>query len=98
MHACPTDVSPSTGKVTQVRVGFSIRKLHFVVVIPFETGERMVRTSGVHSPIWPLDNEILVRYVFFPTFTSPNDLINFLVGLVESGIVTAAGDKANRDE
>jgi hypothetical protein len=36
--------------------------------------------------------------VLDPTFTSPNDLINFLVGLVESGIVTAAGDKANRDE
>jgi hypothetical protein len=69
-----------------VRVGFSIRKLHFVVVIPFTAGERMVRTSGVHLPIWPLESEILVRYAFFPTFGSPNDLINYLVEQVECGL------------
>jgi hypothetical protein len=35
-----------------------------------------------------LDSEILVRYANFPTLTSPNDLVNFLVGMVEAGIAT----------
>jgi hypothetical protein len=86
MHSSRTDLSSSNGQAIQARVGFSIRKLHFVVVIPFTAGQRMVRTSGVHLPIWPLESEILVRYAFFPTFSSPNDLINYLVDQVECGL------------
>jgi hypothetical protein len=86
MHSSRTDLSSSNAEAIQARVGFSIRKLHFVVVIPFTAGQRMVRTSGVHLPIWPLESEILVRYAFFPTFSSPNDLINYLVDQVECGL------------
>jgi hypothetical protein len=60
-----------------------------VVVIPQFLAERVVRTSGVHVPIWPLDMEIRVVYENFPTLTSPADLINFLVGLVSAGIVSS---------
>ena len=70
------------------RVGFSINKLHFIVVIPFVEAERVVRTSGVQLPLWPLEMEILVAHRHFPTFTSPNDLINFLTNLVEAGVIS----------
>lgn len=86
LHSSRTDLSPSNDEVIQARVGFSIRKLHFVVVIPFTAGERMVRTSGVHLPIWPLKSEILVHYSFFPTFSSHSDLINYLIERVECGL------------
>ena len=62
-------------------------KTPFLVVIPFTAGQRIVRTSGVHLPIWPLESEILVRYAFFPIFSSSNDLINYLVDQVECGLL-----------
>jgi len=87
MYASPSDTLPETGPF-QVRIGFSINQLHFVVVIPQFPADRIVRTSGVHIPIWPLDVEILVHYESFPTLKTANELINFLVGLVTAGIVT----------
>jgi hypothetical protein len=57
-----------------------------VVVIPFTQDDRMVRISGVHLPIWPLESQVLVHYAFFPTFGSPKELINYLVDLVECGL------------
>jgi hypothetical protein len=58
---------------------------------------RVVRTSGVQLPIWPLDLEILVRYENFPTITVPADLINFLTGLVEVGIIQKRPDQPQPD-
>lgn len=87
MYASPSDTLPETGPF-QVRIGFSLHQLHFVVVIPQFPADRIVRTSGVHIPIWPLDVEILVRYENFPTLKTANELINFLVGLVSAAIVT----------
>jgi len=87
LYACPTDVLPPQELPVHVRVGYSIHHLHFVVVIPLLEAARVVRTSGVHLPIWPLEAEIRVRFENFPRFTSPNDLINFLTGLVRAGIV-----------
>jgi len=89
LYACPTDILPGSGRPTQIRVGFSVDHLHFVVVIPQFSAERVLRTSGVHIPIWPLDMEIRVVYENFPTLTSPGDLINALVGLVSAGIVSS---------
>jgi hypothetical protein len=74
--------------------GFSINKLHFVVLIPFVDAERVVRTSGVQLPLWPLELEILIAHRHFPTITSPNDLINFLTNLVEAGIVSDSPSRA----
>jgi hypothetical protein len=87
LYACPSDTLPETGPF-QVRIGFSIHQLHFVVVIPQFPADRKVRTSGVHIPIWPLDLEIIVRYQNFPTLKTASELINYLVGLVSAGILT----------
>ncbi len=90
LYACPADHQAGSEALIHVRVGFSINKLHFVVTIPFLEADRIVRTSGVQLPLWPLDLEILVAHKDFPTITSPNDLINFLTNLVEAGIVPAS--------
>lgn len=87
LYACPGDVLPRYPDPISLRVGFSVHQLHFVVVLPLLEAERVVRTSGVHLPLWPLGLEILVRYETFPTITVPSDLINFLTGLVHVGIV-----------
>lgn len=87
LYACPTDHMSGNATFIQVRVGFSINKLHFVVIIPFLEADRIVRTSGVQLPLWPLDLEILVAHKHFATLTSPNDLINFLTNLVEAGVL-----------
>jgi len=90
LYACPPDRLSASEEPVQVRIGYSINNLHFVVVIPFREGARVVRTSGVQLPIWPLDMEIRVVYENFPTLTSPSELINFLTGLVTVGVVSNA--------
>jgi hypothetical protein len=87
LYACPGDVLSEYQDPVSLRVGFSIHQLHFVVVLPLLEAERVIRTSGVQFPIWPLDLEILVRYENFPTITVPAGLINFLTGLVQVAIV-----------
>ncbi len=86
LYACPMDIMPPNQEPFQMRVGLTIRHLHFVVVIPLIRAERVVKASGVHIPIWPLDLEIRVAYKNFPIFNVPGDLINFLTDLVEAGI------------
>jgi hypothetical protein len=87
LYACPSDASPESGSV-QVRIALSINHLHFVVVIPQFPAQRIVQTSGVHIPLWPLDAEIIVRYETFPRLKTASELINFLADLVHAGIVT----------
>jgi len=88
LYACPSDASSETGRSVQVRIAFSIDHLHFVVVIPQFPAHRVVRASGVHIPIWPLDAEIIVRYENFPMLKTASELIIFLADLVHAGIVT----------
>ena len=97
LYACPGDVLPQYQDPVSWRVGFSIHQLHFVVVLPLLAAERMVRTSGVQLPIWPLDLEILVRYQSFPTITVPADLINFLTELVQAGVMQKRPDHVQPD-
>ena len=87
LYACPTDTPTKGGPLSQVRVGFSVRHLHFVVVIPLAEGPRMLRVSGIHLPLWPLEMEILLHYRQFPTITDPKEFINFITGMVEAGLV-----------
>lgn len=54
--------------------------------MPFLEAERIVMTSGVQLPLWPLDLKILIVHKDFPILTSPNELINFLTGLVEARV------------
>jgi hypothetical protein len=86
LFACPGDEQERDGPLCQVRVGFTLRHLHFVVVIPFTAGERMIRATGIHIPIWPLRTEILVRFANFLGPTDPKELIKLLTNLVEAGI------------
>lgn len=87
LYACPGDVLPHHQDPVSIRVGFSVHHLHFVVILPLIEAERLVRTSGVHFPLWPLDLEIIVRYETFPTITVPGELINFMTGLVQAAVV-----------
>jgi hypothetical protein len=95
LYACPGDVLPRSPDPVSLRVGFSVHQLHFVVVLPLLEAERVVRTSGVHLPLWPLNLEILVRYQNFPTITVPSDLINFLTELVHVGIMQKHSPQSN---
>jgi hypothetical protein len=97
LYACPGDVLPQYQDPVSIRVGFSVHHLHFVVTLPCLEAHRLVRTSGVHIPIWPLDLEIIVRYENFPTITVPGELINFLTGLVHAGIVQKRGGPASNE-
>ncbi len=92
LYACPTDMLVAQEDSVQVRVGFSIHRLHFVVVIPILEGPRAIMATGVHIPLWPLDLEIRMRYAPFPTLTSPNDLINHLTNLVQAGLIRGRED------
>jgi hypothetical protein len=87
LYASPADLSPASQQPVQVRVGFSIDHLHFVVVIPILEGPRAIMATGIHIPLWPLDLEIRVRYTPFPTLTSTKDLINGLTHLVQAGLI-----------
>lgn len=97
LYACPGDVLPQYQDPVSIRVGFPAHHLHFVVILPCLDAQRLVRTSGVHIPIWPLDLEIIVRYENFPTITVPGELINFLTGLVQAGIVRTRGGPASTE-
>lgn len=88
LYACPGDVLSHDASPVSMRVGFSIHQLHFVVVLPILEARRIVRTSGVHLPLWPLDAEILVRFENFPTVADPGTLIGMLTGFVNAGILT----------
>lgn len=91
LYACPGDEQERDGPLCEVRVGLTLRHLHFVVVIPFTAGERMIRATGIHVPIWPLQSEILVRFENFRVTTDPKELINLLTNLVEAGIRPTKG-------
>ena len=87
LYACPTAIMPEGQEPAHICVGFTVRHLHFVVVIPLFPADRVVRTSSIHTPVWPLDLEIGVVYRNFPTFSLPSDLINYLTSIVEVGVV-----------
>jgi hypothetical protein len=66
LYACPSDHFVE-GKPIQLRVGFSIHRLCFVVVIPIVGGPRTIRVgASIHAPLWPLDLHVLARYKAAP--------------------------------
>jgi hypothetical protein len=88
LYTCPSD--ELNGKPFQLRVGFSIHHLHFVVVIPIVQGLRMARVAaGLHVPLWPLDMQVLASYKKAPPHLgTPSQFLDFLTNLVEVGIVS----------
>lgn len=85
LYACPTDEQVPDGQPCQARVGFTLRHMHFVVVIPFTAGQRMIRATGLHIPLWPLRNEILIRFENFPVIADPKAFINTVTNFVHAG-------------
>jgi hypothetical protein len=92
LHTCLADLF-SEGQFFQVRVGFSVHQLHFVVVIPIVKALRAVKTSGmVHVPLWPLDLRVLATYKKIPeSFESSYRFNDYLTNLVEAGAVSKNG-------
>jgi hypothetical protein len=90
LYTCPSD-GFSDGKPVQLRVGFSIHHLQFVVVIPIVEGPRMVRVAAtVHAPLWPLNLHVLASYKPTPSlFGTPNLFLDYLTNLVEVAMVSS---------
>jgi hypothetical protein len=90
LYTCPSDHFVE-GNPVQLRVGFSVHHLHFMVVIPIVQGPRLVRVAAaVHVPLWPLDLHVLAGYKPVPeTLRTPNEFLDFLTNLVEVGVVSA---------
>jgi hypothetical protein len=88
LYACPSDFL-SEGQTIQVRVGYSIHNLHFVVVIPIVKGLRTVRiAAGVHVPLWPLDLNVLACFKPCPpSFDKAHRFLDYLTNLIEVGVV-----------
>lgn len=97
LYTCPSDGFVE-GKPIQLRVGFSVDHLHFVVVIPIVQAPRMVRVgAAVHVPLWPLDLHVLAGYKAVPDkIESANQFLDFLTNLVEVGVVNL--DESRRVE
>jgi hypothetical protein len=87
LYSCPGDVLPQYRHPVQLRVGFTLHQFHCVVLLPMLPAKRVVSTSGLHVPIWPLDLEIVAHYEFFPSIASTADLINYLTNAVRVAIV-----------
>jgi hypothetical protein len=80
-----------SGEITiQVRFGFSIHQLHFVVVVPFDKKPRVARiAAGIHTPLWPLGLICAAVYKNIPTeLKTVHEYLHFLTSLIEVGVVT----------
>ena len=78
------------GKPVQVRLGFSIYDLHFVVVIPIVQAPRMAHiAAGIHVPLWPLDAAVMATFKPFPPqgFDTASRFLDFLTNLIAVGLV-----------
>jgi len=89
LYTCPSDGFVE-GKPIQLRVGFSIHHLHFVVVIPIVEGPRAVRVGAcVHVPLWPLDLHVLAGYERTPErYETADRFLDYLTNLVQVGVVS----------
>jgi hypothetical protein len=89
LYTNPSDYFSDQATV-QVRLGFSIGQLHFVVVVPFDTKPRVARiAAGIHTPLWPLGLICAAVYKPIPTeLKTVQAYLYFLTNLIEVGVVT----------
>lgn len=88
--ACLSDYRASDEKeIVQLRVGFSIKRIHLVVVIPIVEGQRVVRIDQrMHRPLWPPGVTIQNQSVTAPPgFASLGEAQYFLTNLVQAGLL-----------
>src|SRR5271170_4728025 len=64
-YACIRDHRPQDEKaVVNLRIGFSIKRIHLIVVIPLVEGERVLKTDPrIHTALWPVGLRTMVRLV-----------------------------------
>jgi hypothetical protein len=88
LYTCPSDYLVE-GTPIQLRVGFSIHHMHFVVVIPIVQAPRMVRVAAaLHVPLWPLDLHVLAGYKRTPeSYHTADHFLDYPTNLVEVGIL-----------
>ncbi len=87
-YVCHPNILAENESPVQFRVGFSIQRLHLVVIIPVRDGQHVLRfDSRVHLSLWPPTVAWIQRNeVYPPGFDSVAQLQEFLTGLVEAGI------------
>jgi hypothetical protein len=88
LYTSPSDYFSKEAPI-QVRLGFSIDHLHFVVVIPFDDEPRVAKiVAGIHTPLWPLQIGVLAYYQPIPkALTTANLYLDFLTNLIEVGVL-----------
>lgn len=88
LYTCPSDELP-VGKPIQLRVGFSIHHLCFVVVIPIVGGPRVLTTlAPIHILLWPLDGGVTTFYRKAPqNVSAPNQFLDYLADIVKVTII-----------
>jgi hypothetical protein len=90
-YACMRDHSPEDeSEIVQVRIGFSIKRIHLVVVIPLVPGDRIIKADPrMHTSIWPVGTKTLIRQAHAPArFASLAEAQYFLTNLIEAAIIT----------
>jgi hypothetical protein len=89
-YACIRDHRPHDEKaVVNLRIGFSIKRIHLVVVIPLVEGERVLKTDArIHTALWPIGLRTMPQFAHPPArFTSLARAQYFLTNLIEAGLV-----------
>jgi hypothetical protein len=85
----PSDYFPQETTL-QVRLGFAIQQLHFVVVIPFDKRPRFTRiAAGIHTPVWPLEIVCIALHKSIPIeVKTVHEYLDLLTNLIEVGVLT----------
>ena len=89
-YSCLIDHKPSDEKeIVQLRVGFSIKRIHLVIVIPIVDAERAILLDPrMHKSLWPPD--VIVRHRFSqppPQFARLAEVHFFVTNLIQAGLI-----------
>jgi hypothetical protein len=94
-YACLSDHRPSDEKeIVQLRVGFSIKRIHLVTVIPVVEAERvMLIDPRMHRPLWPPDIKLQHRLCYPPSkIATLREAQFFVTNLIQAGLIEKAGE------
>jgi hypothetical protein len=88
-YACLRDQKAvDENAIVQLRVGFSLKRLHLIVVIPLVDGERVFTIDQrMHRPLWPPNVAMIHRPANPPIqFETLAQAQFFLTNLIEAGL------------
>jgi hypothetical protein len=97
-YTCQPNELPGRTTPVQVRIGFYVRHLHFVVIIPIFDGPRVARISnGLHIPLCLPDGELIHSSAMMtPRSNKLDDFLNSLTMTVEAAIITGKSQTEQR--